>query len=464
MARLVNGSSRRVGVILGLGLCVLAASGERVWAESSDITARLDKYEGPATLQVQRRGRYEVRIDLDPKTEHKPLAIRVQLPNTGRNVWPAADVEVIDPQGRAMSVRRNGIEWHNLLIPVRAARCAYLVHVVDPPGGRPRWPSEKERHVADPATGFSAAIARWHDSRRAALSIRFDDSHPTHLSKAVPLLREYGFRGTFMVNPGGHDPNSRRRSAFQDHRAEWEACAGRGDQEFANHTMHHRGAANEAEMEYEIGEAAKAIWSLFPTRSRILALNLGGGTQWETATTLRYYLDKYHLFDASSGSLGMDDVYGNRVLEFRRQLQRHIDAGGWCRIHYHAIGKGLNSSQANFRAALEIIKERRSDLWVGGMADIHKYQAERKGSELAVVASAPRRLAVALSCLSDPELYDQPLTIEVTLPKSWPADRVVVRNAQHEAIAAQTTQAAGQAALRFDVPPCDAVFTIERVP
>ena len=40
------------------------------------------------------------------------------------------------------------------------------------------------------------SVAKWRDGRAAALSIRFDDSHPTHLAKAVPILREYGFRGT----------------------------------------------------------------------------------------------------------------------------------------------------------------------------------------------------------------------------------------------------------------------------
>lgn len=97
--------------------------------------------------------------------------------------------------------------------------------------------------------------------------------------------------------------------------------ARRGDQELANHTMHHRGAIGDEEMEAEIGEAAKAIWTLQPGKSKLMAQNLGGGTVWETTRTLRYYLEKYHLFDASAGSLGMDDVYGNRAAAFRQMLE-----------------------------------------------------------------------------------------------------------------------------------------------
>jgi peptidoglycan/xylan/chitin deacetylase (PgdA/CDA1 family) len=141
------------------------------------------------------------------------------------------------------------------------------------------------------------SLARWYDARQAALSLRFDDSHPTHLTKAIPILREYGFRGTFMINPGADEPGSRRRSSFQIHRAAWEAAAKSGDSEFANHSAHHRGATGDDDMDAEIGAAARAIWKLTPGQSRLTALNLGGGTQWTTSRTLRYYLDKYHHLD-----------------------------------------------------------------------------------------------------------------------------------------------------------------------
>ena len=94
----------------------------------------------------------------------------------------------------------------------------------------------------DGATGLRLGIAKWHDGRTAALSIRFDDSHPTHLTKAVPILREYGFRGTFMVNPGAAEPGSRRRSAFLSSiRRNGRPWRDKGDHEFANHSAHHRG-------------------------------------------------------------------------------------------------------------------------------------------------------------------------------------------------------------------------------
>jgi len=438
----------------------LRPAGATAAMEPAGVKVWIEDYQGPATLGVRSVGRYGLEIDFDPNTEGQGVVIRVDLPVSGRGAWPAADVEVLDSEGQPVPVRRPGIEWHKLRITVAPEPETFVVHVVE--GKRRPIRPEKERHATDPETGFGATICPWHDGRRAALSLRFDDSHPTHLSTAVPILDEYGFRGTFMVNPGSSEAGSasRRRSAFQAHLAAWEAVARRGDHEFANHTLDHQGARNDAEMDYQIGRASDVIWELFPNKGRLIALNLGGGTWWTTTKTLRFYLDKHHLFDASSGSCGMDDVYGNRVSEFRRLLERHLEGGGWFRAHYHSIGEGLGSSEANFRAALEVAKAHESDLWIAGMADIHKYQTERLGAALAMEKRGPGRIDLQLSCGTDAELYDQPLTIEVRLPRSWPPGRVAVENAQKEAIPIRRQGNGGDAVLRFDVAPRDALYSL----
>ena len=359
-----------------------------------------------------------------------------------------------------MPVQRAGIEWHRMKLQVPAEPGTYVVHVVDPPGERPRLLPESGRTVTDAGTGLRAAVSHWCRGRRAALSLRFDDSHPTHLSKAIPILREFGFRGTFMVNPGDDPPDGRWRSSFQEHRSEWEAVARAGGHEFANHTLHHRGARNDAEMERQVGDASKAIWALFPGRSRLLALNLGGGTRWTTDRTLRHYLDKYHVFDASSGSLGMDDTYGNRVSAFRRHLERHIERRGWCRVHFHYIGDGLSSSEEDFRAALAVAKEHEPALWVAGMADIHKYQRERRSAGLALRGESVRRVRLQVKCLTDFDLYDQPLTIELGVPASWSAESVTVTGPDGAALAVERTPGRPANAFLFDVDPVDATYLI----
>ncbi len=435
-------------------------------AEANGVTVTLEKYDGPALVHLESIERFEAKITVDRKTEHGPLTLLVKLPNTGRNLWPFNDVQVLDSKGKAVTVKRGGISWHTLWITVPDDQNEFTVHADKPEIEGPENHPEKARNISDETTGLKASISQWPDRRKTALSLRFDDSHPSHLSKAIPILREYGFKGTFMINPGGKSEppkNSRWRSAFKEHLNEWQAVAKRGDQEFANHTAQHRGAKNDAEMESEIGDASEAIWELFPEKSKLLALNLGGGTYWETSRTLRNYLDKYHLFDASSGSLGMDDVYGNRVEAFREHLERHIDRGIWCRTHFHYIGENLSSSESHFRAALDIAKKYEAEIWIAGMADIYKYQAERRGATLTLQKSDANAVNINLSCSTKPELFDQDLTIEIALPKSWPADRAIVTDTNGKQIVTKKRQQEGTDLLFFEIPPVDSVFTITRL-
>jgi len=91
-------------------------------------------------------------------------------------------------------------------------------------------------------------------------------------------------------------------------------------------------------------------------------------------------------------------------------------------MHYHYIGDGLSSSEANFRAALDIAKEHQDKLWIAGMADIHKYQTERNSARLSLVKSDAASITFQLDCATDAMLYDQLLTLEVTLPASRDAE------------------------------------------
>jgi len=405
-------------------------------------------YTGPATIQVEILQTYrQARIDVDATEEPAPPTVDVTLSR-----WPDEQVEVFDAGWQPLAVEHTGIEWYDFSIVVlQSATSSYFLKATVPE--TPELPSEEERHISDEATGLSAMICQWYDGAATALSIRFDDSHPTHLSKAMPILHTYGFRGTFMINPGNQD--------YLEHQAEWEAAIESGEHEFANHTLHHSGATSHEQMEIELGDVCETIWGLSPAASPLLALNLGGGTKWTTHKALQYYLDKYHLFNCPSGSMGMDDVYGGRVQALADKLDLHIQTGLWAKIHYHYIGDGLSTSDANFLAEMEVIEEREAQVWIAGMADIYKHENERKGSKLEIVSSDPSCLTLSVSCLSDPALYDQPMTIELTLPESLPPQRVTVKNELQEIVPARVSHTPDHALLRFDVAPINSTCSIQ---
>jgi len=68
----------------------------------------------------------------------------------------------------------------------------------------------------------------WPEGIKAAVSFTFDDGRSSQLELAIPLLNEYGVKGTFFVSP----PNVDRA------RVGWREAAAQG-QELGNHTFTH---------------------------------------------------------------------------------------------------------------------------------------------------------------------------------------------------------------------------------
>ncbi len=406
--------------------------------------------ESTAKIALEAAGKFEIRMALEPAGEREAVTIHVELPGTGPETWPSEDVYVIDEAGKGIPIRRNGIEWHRLTMTVPPVRHTYTIRADT--RERPKQIAETERTATDPVSGITASICLWHGGKEAALCMRFDDSHPTHLSKAIPILGEYGYRATFMINPGN--------SGFQEHKEAWETVAQNGEHEFANHTMHHHGADGETEIRREVGNVSEYIWSLFPHRSKLIALNRGGGTQWTTIRPFRDYLEQYHLFSVT-GSLGMDDVYGGRAKALETHIARHIERRGWCRVHFHSIGEEMASSEKNFRAALDVVKNYENRLWITGLADAYKYQEERKAAGLALLSHSPDSAVLQLTCGADPELYDQQLTIRLDLPYEMRSATVILqKEGEPEKSEIVQTDDPQTGILWIDVPPQNARYTL----
>ena len=134
-----------LAALLPLACLLLAPLASLHAADLGGVIVRLEGDDGPATVLAQLVEPFKMQITVNSANETKPLAIRVELPSSGPRAWPAADVEVRDAQGKALMVRRAGIEWSKLLIPVPAVAGNYFVQTVPPAGGKPSLPPEKER-------------------------------------------------------------------------------------------------------------------------------------------------------------------------------------------------------------------------------------------------------------------------------------------------------------------------------
>ncbi len=74
----------------------------------------------------------------------------------------------------------------------------------------------------------------WGPGYRAAVSLTYDDGIPNHLDIAIPMLEEYGFRGSFYLITSTDSDLMRGRTA------DWQAAFRRGH-EIGNHSAHHPG-------------------------------------------------------------------------------------------------------------------------------------------------------------------------------------------------------------------------------
>ncbi len=276
-----------------------------------------------------------------------------------------------------------------------------------------------------PVSGNDAPrIARWYQNYGGAVSLRFDDSLESHVTTAIPLLNQYGFKATFMVNPG-----TKRYRAHQDF---WERQVPAMGHRLGDHTMNHNGARDLGEADYEIGEAARVIWRISPQESKLLVFASGGGKRWggreweQADPSYRRIVEKYHLIDLYDGKhpqLSVNAKLGTKELCDR--LIRTVDDHSHLSFAFHDIGRpsfmdsvkamihgyDLVTSDETFSGFLECLAEWRNRLWVAPLIDILKYEEEASGATVKVLTSTRRSCILKLAIRTDPSLYDHKLTM-----------------------------------------------------
>jgi len=286
-------------------------------------------------------------------------------------------------------------------------------------------------------------ISRWKGGRSAALTINFDDSTPGQALIGVPAMVARGLTGTWFVNPG--------TDSYLDHQDVWETYAPASFQELANHSMDHAGAADYADAEYQIGEAAGIIVSAYPpTRSPLMGFNRGGGTTWNvTEDQIQSLLEEFHCIERlySSGiypATPADTMF--------TEVKEHLSSGGWYddwgNIHFHGIcnpedtvncvcdtpgtssncreyGGGVNNgavSSAQFEAFLDALVADgyfAEDVWIAGFGSAHKYQSERNAARVVMVPDTEEPIVLCLTSTLDPVLYDEALTLTTLVADDW---------------------------------------------
>jgi peptidoglycan/xylan/chitin deacetylase (PgdA/CDA1 family) len=322
--------------------------------------------------------------------------------------------------------------------------------------------------TAQGSDGSLPRVAQWYGDRTAAASLRFDDGLESHVTTVIPLLNRYGIRATFLVNPG--------LDRYQEHRDFWEKQVPAMGHRLGDHTMHHRGAQDLADADYEIGEAARTIWRAYPRESKLLVFASGGGGKlwggklWEQAAPEYHALvKKYHLVDLYDGThpylsvrtgMGAEDLCSR----LDRAAERHL----YQVFAFHEIGTpsisesiksmvrgyGLDMDEKEFEGFVRCLNDRKERIWIAPLIDVYKYEQEARATSVRVVRGDRRESALAVTVGTDPELYDHALTL--VLPRQ-PGRQI--RNVR-QAGATLTVYQNGEGADLVDILPKNSTVVI----
>jgi hypothetical protein len=230
--------------------------------------------------------------------------------------------------------------------------------------------------------------------------------------------------GTWWVNTGrGHNELG---FDFIDDQAYW-AAAVKAGHDLANHTLHHTGARDATDAEWEIGENARRIWAIQP-ETKILLFERGGGTVWDTTEEqIRQVLTKYHCVDGR-GAEGIESpawLINHSSAELRGFVDAAIKDGGYHYIVFHGIGPnaewGGQTDGDAFTSLLDYLVEKRDLVWSDTFTKIYKYVEERDQStiETKEVSASRVRLALTSNLDTSAGMFDYPVTLQTDVPAEW---------------------------------------------
>jgi len=266
------------------------------------------------------------------------------------------------------------------------------------------------------------SVCKWKGNTKAAISLTLDDSICSQVRFAFPRLAAIGLPATFNVCPGNN--------GFAYYPESWENLSNRTGIQLGIHTMHHLGAANDAEWDYEIGECSRILWSLIPPGQSKLNtfVQPGAGTWNETAQGRTDTLNRYYAIESD----GEDGFINNAPASASviATLQTAMDTGKWLRYGGHGIGPEGEYSDAtpvplaiitetDFDAVFAYLDANRDKIWTGTDLTCHKYTHERSSTTISAPIVTSSLIRLTPTSTADPTLYDYPLTFITEVPSTW---------------------------------------------
>ncbi|GIX07785.1 MAG: hypothetical protein KatS3mg115_2188 [Candidatus Poribacteria bacterium] len=226
------------------------------------------------------------------------------------------------------------------------------------------------------------------DGCRGAVSLTFDDAHPSQLSVAVPTMERYGLRGTFYVNP---------REDYRQQLKPFAELVARGH-ELGNHTVSHPCSRNFdfvtrgleewslEEIEADILEAARRLQELAPEVQEwtfcypCYQSDVGEGERRQSYTPIvaRHFLAARAWGEAANHPgrvdlhyLGSYDCHRRSGAEMIGLCELAAAEGRWVILTFHGVGSGhLSVDARDFEKLCAHLGAHRDRLWTAPVVQV----------------------------------------------------------------------------------------------
>jgi peptidoglycan/xylan/chitin deacetylase (PgdA/CDA1 family) len=314
-----------------------------------------------------------------------------------------------------------------------------------------RWPEEIQ-------------VATWYNFSKAAYSLTFDDGLISQYQYLAPLLDKYNLKATFFLITGSLEEDPTRRPEWRyGYWHQFVELAGKGHELGAHTVTHPRlskvkdgGEREKNTLQYELAEPIKNIREKIPgyqvvsfaypyvdynrhvkeeamkyyvaTRAAGAAVNMPGDIRWGD---LQADIIEYH-------GPRTEESDHKKITDLQTELEaKVIGSGGWGVLLAHDVlplaeareaGDSWHPiSEESFRtfAAWLHQKQEARELWVATMGNVARYAKQRENLQIHIREKTTQKIVYQLDDQLPDDVYNQPLSLEITLPADWKKVRIV---------------------------------------
>lgn len=241
---------------------------------------------------------------------------------------------------------------------------------------------------------------RWPQGKRAAISLTFDDARVSQVDRGLPILNEYGVKGTFYVSLKSLD---KRLDA-------WKQAAADGH-EIGNHSLTHPCSGNFPfsreralenytldQMQTELRQANDSIEDLLGVRCVSFAYPcgqkfVGRGRNLKSYVPLvaaefqtgRGWMDEWANDPAfcDMAQLMAMELDGKTFEQVKQIMDRTLANGGWLVFCSHDIGDGGRQTTlvSTLRALCEYAQDPANGVWLDSVEAVAGYVLKQRAGE-----------------------------------------------------------------------------------